>query len=90
VLNNIHYDRNNTETSDVISDVSVVLNIHEDQHLSFEYSDDKEKVYSAVDISLECKDEIDDKLVKRTREDFSLFFHRFSGLKLDVFFLSYG
>jgi hypothetical protein len=42
VLNYIHYDSNNTETSNIISYVSVVLNVHEDQHLSFEYSDEKE------------------------------------------------
>jgi hypothetical protein len=78
VLNDIHYDRNNIETSGIISDVSIVLNIHEYQHLSFEYSYDKEKVYSAVDISPECEVEIDDKLVKITRECFSLFFPRFS------------
>jgi hypothetical protein len=39
VLNDIHYDRNNIETSDIISNVSVVLNINEDQHVSFEYFD---------------------------------------------------
>jgi hypothetical protein len=46
VLNDIHYDRNNIETSGIISDVSVVLNVHEDQHVSFEYSDVEEQVYS--------------------------------------------
>jgi hypothetical protein len=46
VLNDIHYDNNNTETTGIISDVSVVLNVHENQHVSFEYSDDEEQVYS--------------------------------------------
>jgi hypothetical protein len=62
VLNDIHYDRNNIETSGIISDVSVV---YEDQHVSFEYPDVKNQVYSAVDISLEYEDEINDKLVKK-------------------------
>jgi hypothetical protein len=35
VLNDIHYDRNNIEKFGIISDVSVVLNIHEYQHISF-------------------------------------------------------
>jgi hypothetical protein len=74
VLNDIHYDRNNIETTSIISDVSVLLNVHEDQHLSFEYCNDEERVYSAADISLHCEVEIDNKLVKRTREDFALFF----------------
>jgi hypothetical protein len=51
VLNDIHYDRNNIEASDIISDVSVVLIVHEDQHVSFEYFDVKEQVYTSVDIS---------------------------------------
>jgi hypothetical protein len=29
VLKDIHYDRNNIETSGIISDVSFVLNVHE-------------------------------------------------------------
>jgi hypothetical protein len=74
VLNDIHYDRNNIETTSIISDVSVVLIFHEDQHISFEYCNDEEQVFSAVDISLDCEAEIYNKLVKRTREDFSLFF----------------
>jgi hypothetical protein len=90
VLNDIHYDRNNIEMSGIISDVSVVLNVHEDQHVSFEYSDEKEQVYSAVDISPDCEAEIDDKLVKKTREYFSLFFPSFSELKEDVVCFSYG
>jgi hypothetical protein len=90
VLNDIHYDRNNIETCGIISDVFVVLNVHEDQHLSFEFFDDKEQVYFAVDISPDCEAKIDDKLVKRTREDFSLFFPRFSELKANVVCFSYG
>jgi hypothetical protein len=90
VLNDIHYDRKNIEMSSIISDVSVVLNVHEDQHLSFEYSGDEEKVYSVIDISPDCEAEIDDKLFKRTREDFSLFFPSFSDFKGDVVFFSYG
>jgi hypothetical protein len=39
VLNDIHYDRNNIETSGIILDVSVVFNVYEDQHVSFEYFD---------------------------------------------------
>jgi hypothetical protein len=69
VLNDIHYDRNNIETSGIISDVFVVLNVHEDQHLSFEYSNDEEQVYFVVDISPDCEADINDKLVKKTRED---------------------
>jgi hypothetical protein len=52
MLNDIHYERNYIETSDIISDVSVVLNVHEDKHVSFEYSDIQEQEYtSAEDIS---------------------------------------
>jgi hypothetical protein len=69
---------------------TLVLNVHEDHHLSFEYFDDEEKVYSVVDVSPECEVEIDDKLVKRTREDLSLFFPIFSYLKVDVVCFSYG
>jgi hypothetical protein len=36
-LNDIHYDRNNIETSGIISYVSVVLSVHEYQHVSSEY-----------------------------------------------------
>jgi hypothetical protein len=78
VLNDIHYDRNNIEMSGIISNVYVVLNVHEDQHLSFEFSDDEEKVNYVVDISPDYEAEIDDKLVKRTKEDLSLFFPSFS------------
>jgi predicted phage tail component-like protein len=81
VLNDIHYDRNNIEMSSIISDVSFVLNVHEDQHICFEYSDDEEKVYYVVDISLDYEVEIDDKLVKITREVSSLFIPRFLELK---------
>jgi hypothetical protein len=53
------------ETSSIISDVSVVLNVHEEQHISVEYSDVKEKVYKSVDISPDYESEISDKLVKK-------------------------
>jgi hypothetical protein len=86
VLNDIHYDRNNIETSGIISYVSVV---YEDQHVSFEYSDVEEQVYSAVDISPDYEAEINDKLVKKTREDSSLFFPSFSELKADFVYCSY-
>ena len=41
-------------------------------------------MYSTVDISPDCEAKIDDKLIKRTREDLSMFFPRFSYLKADV------
>ena len=63
VLNDIHYDRNNIETFDIISDVFVVLSIHEDYHVSSEYSNVKEQVHFAVDISPDYESEINDKLV---------------------------
>jgi hypothetical protein len=47
-------------------------------------------VFSAVDISPNCEANIDDKLVKKTREDFSLFFPRFSQLKAYFVCFSYG
>jgi hypothetical protein len=50
----------------------------------------KSKCIHAVDISPNCEAEIDDKLVKRTREDLSLFFPSFSDLKADVVCCSYG
>jgi hypothetical protein len=78
MLNDIHYDRNNTETSGIISNVSVVLNVYEDQHVSFEYSDIEEKVYATIDICPDYEAEINDKLVKKTREYSSLFFPSFS------------
>jgi hypothetical protein len=75
LLNDIHYDRNNIETFGIISYVFVV---YEDQHVSFEYSDVEEKVYSAIDISPDYGAEINDKLVKKTREYSSVFFPSFS------------
>jgi hypothetical protein len=78
VLNDIHYDRNNIETSGIISYVSVVLDFYEDQHVSFEYSDINEQVYTLVDIYLVYESEINGKLVKKTREDCSLFSPSFS------------
>jgi hypothetical protein len=89
VLNDIHYDRNNIETSGIISDVSIVVNVYEDQNVSFEYSDVEEKVYTSVDISSEYEDEINDRLVKKTREASSLFFPTFSELKADFVCCSY-
>jgi hypothetical protein len=83
VLNDIHYDRTNIETFGTISDVSIVLNVYEDQHVSFEYSDVEGQVYTSIDISPDYEVEINDKLVKKTREDSSLFFPRFLELKAD-------
>jgi hypothetical protein len=40
-------------------------------------------VYTSVDIYLDYEAEINDKLVKKTREYSSLFFPRFSELKAD-------
>jgi hypothetical protein len=84
MLNDFHYDRNNIEMSGIISDVSIVLNIDEYLHISFEYSYDEEQVYSIVDITPDREAEIDDKLVKRTREYFSMCFPSFLELKADV------
>ena len=81
MLNDIHDDRNNIETSGITSDVYVVLNVYEDQHVSFEYYDVEDKVYTSIDISPDYEAEINDKLVKKTREDSSLFFPSFSKLK---------
>jgi hypothetical protein len=39
-------DCNNIETSDIISDVSTALDIHENQHISFEGFEVKEKIYT--------------------------------------------
>ena len=46
MLNDIHF-----ETSGIMLDVSIVLNVYEDQHVSFEYSDVKEEVYTLVEES---------------------------------------
>jgi hypothetical protein len=78
VLNDIHYDRNNIEMSGIISDVSVVLSVHADQHISSKYSNVEEEVYSAVDICPDCEPEIEDKLVTKAKEDSSIFFPTFS------------
>jgi hypothetical protein len=52
MFNYINYDNSDIETSDIISYVSIVLNNHEHQHISFEYFDVKEQGYtSAEDIS---------------------------------------
>jgi hypothetical protein len=53
VFHDIHYDSSDIEISEIISDVFVVLNVHEDQHVSFEYSDIKEKGYTSAGKSSE-------------------------------------
>jgi hypothetical protein len=89
VLNDIHYDRSNIEMSSIISDVFVVLNFHEDQHISFEYSDDGEKVCYVVDISPDYNAKIYDKLVIKAMEYSSMFFPSFLELKEDFVCCSY-
>jgi hypothetical protein len=89
VLSDIHYDRNNIETYGIISNVSIVLNVHGDQHVSFEYSDVEEKVYTSIDISPDYEAKINDKLDKTTREDSSLFFPSFSKLKANFICFCY-
>jgi hypothetical protein len=83
VLNDIHYDRNNIEMSGIISDVSVVLSVHEDQHVSSEYPNVEEQVYSAEYFSPDYEAEIDEKLAAKAREDSSMFFPSFSELKAE-------
>jgi hypothetical protein len=39
----------------IISDVSIVLSIHEDQHVSFEYSDVEKQSFSMVPIYRDCE-----------------------------------
>ena len=78
VLNDIHYDRNNIETSGIISNVSVVLSVHEDQHVSSEYPNVEEKVYTVEDFSLDYEAEIDEKVEAKSREGYSMFFPSFS------------
>jgi hypothetical protein len=89
VLNDIHYDRNNIETSGIISDIYVVLSVHEDQHVSSEYPNVEEQVYSAKYFSPDYEAEIDEKLAAKAREDSSMFFHSFSESKAEFVFLSY-
>jgi hypothetical protein len=89
VLNDIHYDRNNIETSGIISNVFVLLSVHEDQHVSSEYPNVKEQVYSVEDFSPNYEVEIDEKLASKAREDSSMFFSSFSELKEDFVFFSY-
>jgi hypothetical protein len=88
-LNDIHYDRNNIETSSIISNVSVVLSVHEDQHVSSGYPNVEEQVYSAEDFSLDYEAEIDEKPAAKAREDSSMFFPSFSESKADFFCCSY-
>jgi hypothetical protein len=52
-------------------------------------SNDSSNHKNTVDISLDYEDEINDKLVKKTREDSSLFFPSFSKLKADFVCFSY-
>jgi hypothetical protein len=89
VLNDIHYDRNNIETSGIILDVSVVLSVHEDQHVSSEYSNVEEQVYFAEDFSPDYEAEIDEKLAAKAREDSSMFFPSFSESKAEFVCCSY-
>jgi hypothetical protein len=89
VLNDIHYDRDNIETSGIISDVSVFLSVHEDQHVSSEYPNVEEQVYSAEDFSLDYEAEIDEKLAAKAKEGSSMFFPSFSELKVEFVCCSY-
>jgi hypothetical protein len=89
VLNDIHYDRDNIETSGIISDVSVVLSVHEDQHVSSEYPNVEEQVYSAEDFSPDYEAEIDEKLAAKAREGSSMFFPSFSESKAEFVCCSY-
>jgi hypothetical protein len=50
-LNDIHYVIPSTETSDIISDTSVLLDVHKDQHASCENSEFIEQMLSTVDSS---------------------------------------
>jgi hypothetical protein len=56
VLNDLHNDSNIVDTFDIVSNASIVLNFHERQDVSFEYSDAKEPMYtSTYDV---CHEEI--------------------------------
>jgi hypothetical protein len=84
--------KDSTSRENQICDEAFIMEeniFHEDQHVSFEYSDVEEKVYYAIDISPDYEAEINDKLVKKTREDSSLFFPSFSELKVDFVCCSY-
>jgi hypothetical protein len=85
VLNDIHYDRNNIEMSGIISDVFVVLRIHEDQHVSSEYPNVEEQVYSAEDFSPNHEVEIDENLATKAREYSSIFFLVFQSQRQSLF-----
>jgi hypothetical protein len=52
MLNDIDYDNSDIEAYDIISDVSIVLNDHEDQYVSF--SDVKEQGYTSVEDTSYC------------------------------------
>jgi hypothetical protein len=83
VLNDIHYDRNNIETSGIISYVSVVLSVHEYQHVSSEYPNVEEQVYSVEYFSPDYTTEIDENLAAKDREYSSMFFPTFSESKAE-------
>jgi hypothetical protein len=51
VLVDIHYHSYRTKTSGIISDISILIDVHKDQHVSLENSVVKEKMFSAIDIS---------------------------------------
>jgi hypothetical protein len=89
VLNDIHYDRDNIETYGIISNVSIVLNVHEDQHVSSEYPNVEEKVYSAKDFSPDYEAKIDEKLAAKAKEDSSMIFPSFSKSKAEFVRFSY-
>jgi hypothetical protein len=88
VLDDIHYDKHSIETSGIILEVYVPLVVHAKHHISFENFEVKEQMFYAVDISPKYGTKRDDKLVKRTSEDFSLFLPNFSGLKAEVVYCS--
>jgi hypothetical protein len=52
VLDDIKHDGCSAEKYGIISDVFVILDVHEDQHVSFENYDVYEQMFSAVDVSL--------------------------------------
>jgi transcriptional regulator of NAD metabolism len=92
VLNDFSYDIPSTESSDIISDTSVLLDVHKDQHVSFENYEFIEQMLSIVDGSPGYRVEADvpsipayddeDLLVFKeemvVEEDFSLFLQEVS------------
>jgi hypothetical protein len=89
VLNDIHYDINNIETSGIISDVFVVLRVHEDQHVSSEYPNVEEQVYYEEYFSPDYEAKIEENLAAKAREDSSMFFPSFSESKAEFVCCSY-